>query len=113
MQLKAKYALLEQRQDLKFAALDCWKAVADTLPEGITLQRFGFGNGETLSLNGTTTQDQLQSLLDFNKTLQKAKTPDGKQMFSLTGGEALSTRTYQNTVTWSFSLVLQQGEQPE
>ena len=113
MQLKAKYALLEQRQDLKFAALDCWKAVADTLPEGITLQRFGFGNGETLTLNGTTTQDQLESLYNFNKTLQKIKTPDGKAMFKPTGGENLSWRQYQNNVTWSFSLDLQQGEQPE
>jgi hypothetical protein len=113
MQLKARYALLQQRQDLKFAALDCWKLVADDLPEGITLQRFGFGNGQTLTLNGTTTQDQIESLYNFNHALQKSKTPDGKQMFTLTGGEPLSYRQYQNTVTWSFSLDLEQGERPE
>ena len=113
MQLKARFALLQQRQDLKYAALDCWKLVADNMPEGITLQRFGFGNGQTLALNGTTMPDQLQSLFSFNKALQNAKTPDGKQMFTLTGGEPLTWRQYQNNVTWSFSLDLQQGERPE
>jgi hypothetical protein len=98
---------------LKFAALDCWKLVADNLPEGITLQRFGFGNGETLTLNGTTTQDQIESLYHFNTALQKAKTPDGHAMFSMTGGEPLAWRQYQNNVTWSFSLLLQQGDKLE
>src|SRR5215469_6840895 len=110
IQLQARYALLQQRQNLKFAALDCWKLVADNLPEGITLQRFGFGNGETLTLNGTTTQDQIQSLYQFEGALQKSKTPDGHPMFKLTGGEPLAWRQYQNNVTWSFSLQLAQGD---
>jgi hypothetical protein len=110
IQLKARYSLLQQRQNLKFAALDCWKLVADNLPAGITLQRFGFGNGQTLALSGTTSSDQIEALLNFSKSLQKSKTTDGRQMFSLTGGEALTWHTYQNNVTWSFSLLLQQGE---
>jgi hypothetical protein len=113
MQLQARYALLQQRQSLKFAALDCWKLVADNLPEGITLQRFGFGNGETLTLNGTTSQDQIQSLYHFSSAMQSSKMPDGHPMFKLTGGEPLAWRQYQNNVTWSFSLQLQQGERTE
>ncbi|HTR40910.1 MAG TPA: hypothetical protein VMH87_04785 [Pseudomonadales bacterium] len=113
LQLKARFALLQQRQNLKYAALDCWKLVADNLPEGITLQRFGFGNGQTLTLNGTTTQDQIESLYHFNTALQTAKTPDGHPMFTLTGGEPLSWRQFQNNVTWSFTLQLQQGDKLE
>ena len=45
LQLKARYEVLKERQDLKYAALDCWKLVADLLPPGITLQRFSFGDG--------------------------------------------------------------------
>jgi hypothetical protein len=113
MQLQARYALLQQRENLKFAGLDCLKLVADNLPEGITLQRFGFGNGETLTLNGTTSQDQIQSLYHFQTAMQKGKTADGHPMFSLTGGDPLVWRQYQNNVTWSFGLKLQQGDRLE
>ena len=112
MQLKARYALLNDRQNLKYAALDCWKVVADNLPEGLTLQRFGFGSGQTLSLSGTATADQIQALNSFYNDLQNAKL-DGKNVFVSTGGEGLSWHQYQNSVTWSFSLQLQQGEKPE
>ena len=108
IQLKARYALLQQRQNLKFAALDCWKLVADNMPEGVTLQRFGFGGGQTLSLNGTTSQDQIDSLYTFYSKL-KASTLDGKPVFK-DGGEALNYHQYQNQVTWSFSLPLFNAE---
>ena len=53
LQLKARYEVLQERQDLKYAALDCWKLVAEQLPAGISLQRFSFADGQKLSLNGT------------------------------------------------------------
>src|SRR5476649_1380224 len=66
LQLKARYDVLQERQTLKFAALDCWKVVAERLPQSIVLQRFSFANGQTLSLTGTTTPDQINTLFDFN-----------------------------------------------
>jgi hypothetical protein len=110
IQLKARYAVLQERQNLKYAALDCWKLVADNLPEGITLQRFGFGDGQTLSLNGTTTQDQIDSLYSFNTTLKAAKL-NGQPMFK--DAEPPAWHQYQNNVTWSFSLKLQHTEKTE
>jgi hypothetical protein len=110
IQLKARYAVLQERQNLKYAALDCWKLVADNLPEGITLQRFGFGDGRTLSLNGTTTQDQIDSLYTFNTTLKDAKL-NGQAMFK--SADAPAWHQYQNNVTWSFSLQLQHEEKTE
>jgi hypothetical protein len=107
IQLKARFAVLQQREDLKFAALNCWKLVADNLPDGLTLQRFGFGDGQTLSLYGTTTQDQIESLYNFNKILGAAKW-EGKRMFK--PGEPLSWHQYQSTVDWSFSLDLMQED---
>ena len=94
MQLKARYALLQEREDLKFAALDCLKLVADNLPEGITLERFGFGNGETLTLNGNAPLDQIESLYHFNRALQTSKLADGRPMFKsgrATGMEPVPT----------------------
>ena len=110
IQLKARYSVLQERQNLKYAALDCWKLVADSLPEGITLQRFGFGDGRMLSLSGTTTQDQIDSLYTFNTTLKAAKL-NGQPMFK--SAEAPAWHQYQNNVTWNFSLELQHTEKAE
>jgi hypothetical protein len=110
IQLKARYGVLQERQNLKYAALDCWKVVADNMPEGITLQRFGFGDGRTLSLSGTTTQDQIDSLYSFNTALKDAKV-SGQPMFKSV--EPPTWHQYQNNVSWSFSLQLQNTEKTE
>jgi len=109
MQLQARYAVLTQRDNLKFAALDCWKAVADNLPEGVTLERFGFGSGDTLSLAGSAPADQVQALDDFGSALQKAKTPDGHPMFSQ-NSEPPGYRVSNDTVTWNLTLKLFQKD---
>jgi hypothetical protein len=111
LQLKARYEVLKQRQDLKYAALDCWKVVAEQLPEGILLQRFSFANGETLSLGGTAPADQINTLFNFNSAMQKA-TLNGQPVFALEGGETVSPRQIgNNNVSWNFSLKLQNAEE--
>jgi len=109
LQLKARYNVLVERQNLKFAALDCWKVVAEQLPQSIVLQRFSFANGQTLSLTGTTTPDQINTLFDFNSAMQKAML-NGQPMFDPHGGEPVSPRNDGNAVRWSFSLQLKHPE---
>jgi hypothetical protein len=109
MQLQARYAVLQQREDLKFAALDCWKLVADNLPEGVTLERFGFGSGETLSLAGSASSDQLQALDSFGNTIAKAKAADGRPMFNK-NSEPMGMRMSENKVNWDLTLQLLQGD---
>ena len=107
MQLRARYDVLKERQGLKYAALDCWKIVAEQLPEGIALQRFSFANGQKLSLSGTAAPEQVNLLFDFNTAMQKA-TLNGRPMFDSHAGEPVSPRKNGNTEIWSFSLPLQQ-----
>jgi hypothetical protein len=109
IQLKARFDVLKERQDLKYAALDCWKVVAEQLPDGILLQRFGFSDGQKLSLGGTTTPEQISGLFDFNSGLQKARL-NGQPVFGIEGGEPLVYRQNGNTVTWNFGLPLQHGK---
>ena len=109
LQLKARYEVLKERQDLKFAALDCWKLVAQELPAGISLARFSFGNGQRLSLNGTVTSDQITAITDFYDALRKAQL-NGQPMFNPDGGEQLTYRQNGNQVTWNFSLELRRTE---
>ena len=109
LQLKAQYDVLKERQELKYAALDCWKIVAEQLPPNITLQRFSFADGKKLSLSGAAAPDQVNTLFDFNTAMQKV-TANGRPMFNAQGGETVNPRQTANTVTWSFSLQLQNAE---
>ncbi len=112
LQLKARYEVLKERQDLKFAALDCWKLVAEQLPAAILLQRFSFSDGRKLALGGTCTPDQIGLISDqggFYDAIRKAQV-GGQPMFIPNGGEQLLYRQNGNTVTWNFSVVLQRVE---
>lgn len=110
LQLKARYDVFKQRQALKFAALDCWQVVAEQLPPGVSLQRLSFANGQSLSLSGTTTSDQINTLFDFNSAMQKAAL-NGQPMFDPHGGDAVNPRNDgRGNVTWNFSLKLQNPE---
>jgi hypothetical protein len=112
LQLKARYEVLKERQDLKYAALDCWRLVADKLPEGISLQRFSFGDGHKLTLSGMVGQDQLTQITDFYDVLRKAQL-NGQPMFNTTEGEPLSSRLTGNQVSWNFSLELSHASEDE
>jgi hypothetical protein len=114
MQLKARYQILKDRQELKFAALDCWNTTAKLLPDGPSLDSFNFSDGHKLVLSGTSPGDQIQQLLQFEGAMRKALTPDGSQlMFDPEKGDSLSTRTIGgSTVSWNFSLELKRTEVP-
>ncbi|MGA9776668.1 MAG: hypothetical protein ACLPRE_14590 [Limisphaerales bacterium] len=111
LQIKARYEVLKQRQDLKYAALDCWKIVAEQLPAGLTLQRLSFADGQHLSLNGTVPQDQVSQITDhFYDAVRKAEV-DGQPMFDTSAGEPPTFRTMVGTVSWQFSLMLKHKQE--
>jgi hypothetical protein len=112
LQLKARYDVLVKRQNLKFAALDCWKIVAEQLPDGLSLERFSFADGQKLSLSGSATSDQVSKLFDFNSGIQKAAL-NGQPVFSSEGGEPLVYRQGAGGVTWNFGLALKHTEEAQ
>jgi len=113
LQLQARYQVLRERQDLKYAALDCWKIVAEQLPSGISLQRLSFADGRQLSLNGTVPSDQIAQITDgFYDAVRKAKL-NGQPMFDASGSEIPTYRQLANTVSWQFSLMLRHKQEQE
>jgi hypothetical protein len=112
LQLKARYAVLSERQQLKYAALDCWKIVAENLPAGLTLQRSSFDNGQKLMLSGICTPDQISQILGqgkFYDAVRKAKL-DGQDMFEPTPIDPLGYNVSGNTANWHFTLQLKHTE---
>ena len=112
LQLKARYELLKERQALKFAALDAWEAVAEKIPQGVTLDSMNFNDGRRVLLNGTAPSGQVNDVIDFSGTIRKATTLEGVELFNRNAGDALQTSVNAGTATvrWSFGLELKKGE---
>lgn len=80
-QLEARLEVLRDRQALKFAALDSWKAVAETLPGELQLEGLNFSDGRKLMLNGTAPAGSEKAILDFADELRKVRSADGQALF--------------------------------
>jgi hypothetical protein len=111
LQSKAKFQVLKDRQDLKFAALDCWKVVAELLPDGVTLDGYTFSEGKRLTLSGTAPADQTKQLLDFDADIRKVA-PSGQLLFDPNAGDHVEWQRQGggNTVTWHCVLELRRSE---
>ena len=116
LQTKARYQVLKDRQDLKYAALDCWKTVAELMPESLTLSSWTFTDGKRLALNGTAPAGQGREVDGFHEAVRKATLTDSERkvvlpMFDLAREDDYSSRTGPDgTVNWSFSLDLKRSE---
>lgn len=110
LQLRERFQVLKTREELKFAALDCWKATAELLPESLTLDGFSFAEGRRLNLNGTAPGDASADVIKFYGDLRKY-TASGQPMFDFNKGKELSTRVGPGgVVVWNFELELKRTE---
>jgi hypothetical protein len=109
LQMREKLKVLQQRDTLKFAALDCWQAVAETMPTGLTLETMNFNDGRTLTLRGSVPTEQVTAVNDFYDNLRRWK--KGKQLiFDPAGGTIPNTGIKDaTTVSWNFELDLKQS----
>jgi hypothetical protein len=114
IQLKARLQVLTDRQNLKYAALDCWKTVAEQMPEGLTLEGWNFTDGRKLSLNGTVPADQVQQLVDnFYPAMRKAPRDKDRLFDTSKPGENLNySQITPGNYRWSFALELKRTEAP-
>jgi hypothetical protein len=112
IQLTGMLDVLKEREELKFAALDCWEAVAETMPTGLTLETLNFNDGKSLSIRGTAPTDQVTTVTDFYDALRKWKKKNGQVLFAEGSGEGprISLNAGGASVSWSFELDLKEGE---
>ena len=112
LQLRERYQVLKTREELKFAALDCWKVTAELLPESATLDGFAFSEGRKLALNGTAPGESVNDVIKFYGDIRKSPGKDGQPMFDFTKGQELSTRLGPGgtVVNWNFTLELKRTD---
>jgi hypothetical protein len=109
LQFKAKLQVLKDRQDLKFAALDCWKVVAELLPDGVTLDGYNFNDGKKLTLSGSAPADQTKQLLDFDADIRKVA-PNGQPLFDPNAGDHITWDVRGSVANWHCVLELKRSE---
>lgn len=105
---EAQLQILRDRQELKYAALDCWKAVADSLGDSssITIDDMFFQRGK-LELRGSVPADQQIQVTDFNDKIRAYKI--GKEpLFTEVGPPAISIRGDRGE--WRFSCMMKGAE---
>ena len=107
IQLKARLGVLQERAQLKYAALDCWQLIAQELPPGVMLQRSSFVDGRKVSLAGQVAAADIQKLTDFYDALRKVKM-NNQPMFNVSSdvGDQLNYRNSGGTAAWNFALEL-------
>jgi hypothetical protein len=111
IQLRDRFKVLKERQELKYAALDCWKTVAELLPDGVTLEGYTFSEGKKLTLTGTAPKDQATRLVvDFDKDIRNAVV-NGQALFDQNAGDHVTYRdSAGGNVTWGCVLELKRAE---
>jgi len=111
-QTESRFQVLKDRQELKFAALDCWKAVAELLPQDLVLDNCNFNDGRKLTLNGTAPKGQDSAITTFGDAMCK-HIVRGQPLFDTAKCEPPRySTTPGGGIGWSFTLELKRVEVP-
>lgn len=109
LKLKEQVTVMEDQLNLKYAALDSWKAASDLLPEDFALTWLIFGSrGRTLELHGTAPSGRENDLLAYNAAL-RAFTSEGELLFKNVDVPTYQTRPGSQTLTWRFNSELKRA----
>lgn len=104
----AQIKILQDRQLLKYSGLDCWKAVAEDLPDSMTVDSLYF-SAEKLELRGSFTGSTVEDVGSFDEALQKATDPLRHELL-FSDVSPPHTSVIGDKGTWNFSCTLKGGE---
>ena len=110
LQLKARLGILQERQALKYAFLDCWSNTAALMPDGLTLQDFQFKNGQGLTWNGLAPDGKESQITDFNERLRKSTTAENQPLFRSVDLATTKRPPGGGAIQWNFSAQLSRSE---
>ncbi len=109
IQLRDRYKVLKDRQELKFAALDAWNLTAKNLPDGVALESMNFSQGKTLSLSGTAAAGEYQKIVDFDRAMRREMV-NGQLFFDPNRGSTPTWREQGNLGSWTLTLELKRSD---
>lgn len=92
LRLRERIDVLQNQRELKYAALDAFKVVAEYLPEDFTLHTFHLKNGRTLTIGGTAPVSGIGPLQKYVADIRQA-TVDGQLVFAKVDVPAWTVRS--------------------
>jgi len=101
VQIKERVRIMQEQLALQYAALECYRAVAETLPAELTLDSLNFDRGQKLTLTGSAASADLSKVLEFNEQLMRVRVKDGP-LFSAVDPPQQNTGP-NNQIRWRFS----------
>jgi hypothetical protein len=111
LRLKAQAQVLQETVNLRYAALDCWLATVEAMPEDLSLENLTFSGGQSLVISGTVPADRESKITEFWQAL-KRKVVGNTNLFSEVQLRPTSSKTLQGVqqIQWSFNCRLQRPE---
>ncbi len=103
LRLKDQVQIMEEQVNLRFAALDCWKAAVEKLPPSMTLNSLNFIRGKTLRLDGTVDPAQREDVTKYNSDLLGVQARD-QALFGTVKPAQVTLRG--SVATWNFEAEL-------
>jgi hypothetical protein len=76
IQIKERVKIMQEQIALQYAALECYRALAETLPAELTLDTMNFDRGRKLTLTGSAADTDRLKLIDFNEQLMRYRSGD-------------------------------------
>lgn len=108
IKLKTQVQVLQEQLDLQFAALECYKAASELMPDTLQLDGMNFNRGKSFTIYGVVPQDAAGKVGDYNEALRNAVDAKGQPLFIKVNPPTLSTRGA--TMSWNFACELKQNE---
>jgi Tfp pilus assembly protein PilN len=109
IRLKERLVVMQDALDLQYAALECYRAISENLPEGVTLRSIRFDQGRKVTYSGSATPEDRTKILDLNASMRKAMMRD-QPLFGNVNAPDIRPAPGGQTVSWSFACDLKRGE---
>lgn len=110
LQLAQQVKILQNQMNLKYAALDSFKAVAEKLPEGLTINSFSFQRGSRVQLFGTAPSSDAGKVTAFVGELQAIES-NGRRLFAGVNAPTIRADATGGQIRWDFECELANPEQ--
>jgi hypothetical protein len=107
MKDSAQLQILKDRDELKYAALDCWKAVAENLPESVSIEHIYFDHRK-LELRGSASSEDADDVLTFNELLRHVPNPNRPDQTLFSEVTPPNRDLSGNSVKWKFDCQLKE-----
>lgn len=113
LQLKEKLRVLQETLELQYAALECYKAIADKMPAELTLDSMRFDRGQQVTYFGSASDKLDRSkVFELNEELMKVQYND-RPLFSKVSLGPVNDKLGGAGFTWSLACELKRTDTTE